>query len=160
MEDIDSLIRKRNYNFKETISRQIKYSAMTIIYHRKNEYQKMYFNSHEGLSKEIESELDQVYKGNKFAFRLFKQIQNIYWVVKNVINDYKKKNELDNRFQSMKIICNNIKEKKHNSHYSNQGYRNYDDYENDYSDYINYTGTYDYNDNGYRKKNFNINNPN
>ena len=47
----------------------------------------------------------------------------------------------------MKIICNNIKEKKHSSHYSNQGYRIYDDYENDYSAYINYTGTYDYNDN-------------
>ena len=155
MEDIDSLIRKRNYNFKDTILRQIKYTAMTIIYHRKNEYQKMYFNNHEGLSKEIENELDQVYKGNKFDFRLFKQMQNIFWVVKNVINDDKKKNELENRFQSMKIICNNIKEKKHSSHYSNQSYRSYDDYENDYSDYINYTGTYDYNDNfdsGYYNK--------
>ena len=48
------------------------------INHRNNFYRKMYFNNHKGLSEEIENELDQVNKGNKFDFRLFKQMQNIY----------------------------------------------------------------------------------
>ena len=51
----------------------------------------MFLNNHEGLNKEKENELDQVYKGNKFDFSLFKQMQNIFWVVKNVINVDKKR---------------------------------------------------------------------
>ena len=144
MGEITSILQKRNYDFKDEILHTIQYTEMTIINHRNNIYRKMYFNNHKGLSEEIENELDQVNKGNKFDFRLFKQMQNIYWVVKNVIDD-KKKAELDNRLENMKIMSKKIKEKRNN--YSRRGYQNYDDYGTDYIDYKNYMGTYDYNDN-------------
>lgn len=92
MGEITSILQKRNYDFKDTILHTIQYTEMTIINHRNNIYRKMYFNNHKGLSEEIENELDQVNKGNKFDFRLFKQMQNIYWVVKNVIDDKKRQN--------------------------------------------------------------------
>ena len=158
MGEINSILRKRNYDFKELIANQIQYTEMTIINYRNSLYRDMYFNNHKGLSDEIEKELDQVNK-NKFDFKLFKQMQNIFWVVKNVI-DEPKKTELDNRLKSMKIISRNIKEKKYgkNNSYSNQGYRNYDDYRDDKIDYRNYSGTYDYNDNFFRNEDSYYNN--
>ena len=143
MGEITYILKKRNYDFKDTIIDQIDYTKMTIINHRNDFYRNKYFNDHKGLSEEIEKELDQVNKGNPFDFRLFKQMQNIYWVVKNVIDD-KKKAELDIRFNNMKIICRKIKEKRPNNY---SKYQSYDDYGNDYTDYKNYSGTYDYNDN-------------
>ena len=138
MVEISSILKKRNYDFKGTLLQKIGYTEMTIINHRNYFYRNKYFNDHKGLSEEIEKELDLVNKGNNFDFRLFKQMQNIFWVVKNVIDD-KKKAELENRFSSMKLICQKIKEKRK--------YQSYDDYGNDYIDYKNYSGTYDYNDN-------------
>ena len=89
MGEITYILKKRNYDFKDTIIDQIDYTKMTIINHRNDFYRNKYFNDHKGLSEEIEKELDQVNKGNPFDFRLFKQMQNIYWVVKNVIDDKK-----------------------------------------------------------------------
>ena len=147
MEELELILKKRNYNeFYDKILNQIKYTLMTIIYHRKTEYRKMYFNNHIGISEEIEIELEQVNKMNNFNFRLFKQMQNIFWVVKNVI-DEQKVNELQTKLDNLKTISKMIKEKKYNNnYYSNQGYINY----NDYSDYKNYTESTDYKSNFYR----------
>jgi hypothetical protein len=148
MNEINSIIVKRKYEFTNLINNRIQYTEMTLINYRKDFYQHMYFNNHKELSDEIEKELDQVHKGNKFDFKLFKQMQNIFWVVKNVIDESKKK-ELENRLKDMKGLSQKIKERRNNN-YSNQGYRNYDDYENNYySDYKNYSGN-DYNDNFFR----------
>ena len=144
MSEITSILKKRIYNFKEEVLYQIQYTEMTIINHRNSFYRNKYFSDHQGLSEEIEKELDQVNKGNTFDFRLFKQMQNIFWVVKNVI-DNKKKDELENRLNTMKSIGRKIKEKRA---YNNYGkYQVYDDYGSDYIDYVNYSNTYDYNDN-------------
>ena len=141
MMEIRDLLRKRNFDFKESILKQITYTEMTIISHKKLYFRDLYFNNHEGLSDEIKNELDQVYKGNKFDFKLFKQMQNIFWVVKNVI-DENKKIELDNRLKNMKNESQKIKEKKFGgSSYLGRGYQS-----NYINDYKNYSG-YDYNDN-------------
>ena len=147
MGDIKDILYKKNYyDFKETVTGQISYTEMTIINHKNSIYRNMYFNNHKELSEEIEKELDLVNKGNKFEFKLFKQLQNIFWVVKNVIDD-KKKMELENRLNILKNICKKMKEK---TRHSNRGYSNYDDYE--YTDYKNYSGTYDYNDNFFNNR--------
>ena len=141
MMEIRDLLKKRNYDFKDSILKQINYTEMTIISHKKLYFRDLYFNNHEGLSDEIKNELDQVYKGNKFDFKLFKQMQNIFWVVKNVI-DENKKIELDNRLKNMKNESQKIKEKKFgSSSYLGRGYQS-----NYINDYKNYSG-YDYNDN-------------
>ena len=146
MMEIRDLSKRRNYEYKEDILKKITYTEMTIINHKKLYFRNLYFNNHIGLSNEIENELDQVYKGNKFDFKLFKQMQNIFWVVKNVIDENKKK-ELDERLKSMKDESHKIKEKKYGgSSYLGRGYQRNDNYINDYNDYKSYSG-YDYNDN-------------
>jgi len=62
MGEIRDLLNKYNYDFKDSIIKQINYTEMTIINHRKLFFRNMYFNNHQGLSSEIETELDQVYK--------------------------------------------------------------------------------------------------
>ena len=146
MGEIRDLLNKYNYDFKDSIIKQINYTEMTIINHRKLFFRNMYFNNHQGLSSEIETELDQVYKGNKFDFRLFKQMQNIFWVVKNVI-DEDKKTTLDNRLKIMKAESLKIKEKKFGGNYLNRGYKRNDNYINDYNDHKGYSIMHDYNDN-------------
>ena len=144
MSEIREILKRRNYDFKETILKQINYTEMTIIYHKKLYFRNLYFNNHKGLSDEIENEIDQVYK-NKFDFRLFKQMQNIFWVVKNVL-DENKKIELDLRLKNMKTESQKIKEKKYGTNsYMPRGYMRNDNYMNDYNDYKGYSG-YDYND--------------
>ena len=144
MSEIREILKRRNYDFKETILKQINYTEMTIIYHKKLYFRNLYFNNHKGLSDEIENEIDQVYK-NKFDFRLFKQMQNIFWVVKNVL-DENKKIELDLRLKNMKTESQKIKEKKYGANtYMPRGYMRNDNYMNDYNDYKGYSG-YDYND--------------
>ena len=146
MAEIRDILRKRNYDFKEAILKKINYTEMTIIYHKKLYFRNLYFNNHKGLSEEIESEIDQVYKTNKFDFKLFKQMQNIFWVVKNVL-DENKKIELDARLKNMKTESQKIKEKKFLTNpFSSRGYGRNDNYMNDYNDYRGYTG-YDYIDN-------------
>lgn len=148
MEYIKDNLSKRNWDFKEEIKGQIKYTEMTIINHKKDIYKSMYFNNSKQLSEEIEKELEQVNKTSKFDFKLFKQLQNIFWVVKNVIDD-KKKKELENKLNYMKILSKKIKEKYRYDSNPRGGYSMYEDYE--YTDYKNYTGNYDYNDNFYSR---------
>ena len=146
MAEIREILRRRNYDFKEQILKQINYTEMTIIYHKKLYFRNLYFNNHKELSDEIEREVDQVYKNNKFDFKLFKQMQNIFWVVKNVL-DENKKIELDTRLKNMKTESQKIKEKKFGINpYMSRGYARNDNYMNDYNDYKSYSD-YDYNDN-------------
>ena len=62
MGEIVSILKKRNYDFKETLLHLIIYTEMTTINHRNNFYRNKYFYDHKGLSEEIENELDQVNK--------------------------------------------------------------------------------------------------
>ena len=145
MMEIKELFKRRNYDFREEILRRITYTEMTIINHRKLYFRNLYFNDHIRLSEEIENDLNQVYKGNKFDLKLFKQMQNIFWVVKNVIEENKKK-ELEDRLKIMKDESYKIKEKKYGGNpYLSRGYQRNDNYINDY-DYKGHSG-YDYNDN-------------
>ena len=143
MNEISNILKKRNYSFRDAVLRQINYTEMTIINYRKLDFRNLFFNNHAKLTEEIEREIDQVYKGNKFDFKLFKQMQNIFWVVKNVLEE-NKKIELENRLKGMKNEREKIKEKRHP--YFGRGYQRNDGYMNDYNDYRNYS-SYIYNDN-------------
>ena len=187
MGEISTILQKKSYDiYYKRLDDTIQYTEMTIINHRNHFYLDMYFNNRKALSEEIERELDQVTKGNKFDFKLFKQMQNIYWVVQNAITDEKKKKELDERFANMKTLCNNIKQKNQKDKKYGIGYQGYSTYYEDYgNEYKSYSGTYDYNDfyrnedyynkqsnnydwgsksysysrgGGYRKNNYSINN--
>ena len=126
MMEIKELFKRRNYDFREEILRRINYTEMTIINHRKLYFRNLYFNDHIRLSEEIENDLNQVYKGNKFDLKLFKQMQNIFWVVKNVIEENKKK-ELEDRLKIMKDESYKIKEKKYGGNpYLSRGYQRND----------------------------------
>ena len=140
MLEIKGLLKKINYEVREFILRKINYTEMTIINYKKLYFRNLYFNNHVELSIEIENDINNVYRGNKFDFKLFKQMQNIFYVVKNVI-DENKKIELDTRLNNMKIESQKIKEKK-----LGRGYQRNDNYISDYADYKNYSG-YDHNDN-------------
>ena len=44
MSEIREILKRRNYDFKETILKQINYTEMTIIYHKKLYFRNLYFN--------------------------------------------------------------------------------------------------------------------
>ena len=170
MKEIEELIKRKNiYINKEEILNRIRYTEMTLIYYRKNYYRSLYFNNTKEIAVELDSELNQVNRMNKFDFRLFKQIQNIFWVVKNVL-DIQKKNELDEKLKHLKDICKEYKKQKtffnennfsHNKNFLNNensnkfygdiGYNNLNNYDNKRNYYHNNRG-------GYRRNNYNINN--
>ena len=104
IEDINSYISSKNYmdfESRNAIIEQIKYTKMTIINHNKKYFRELYFKNPGQLPEIINSELDQVNKNNKFNGKLFKQLQNIFWVVKNAITDNEKKKVLENKLEEM-----------------------------------------------------------
>ena len=151
IDDINSYIGSKNYmdfDSRNSIIEQIKYTKMTIINHNKKYFRELYFKNPGQLPEIINSELDQVNKNNKFNGKLFKQLQNIFWVVKNVISDSEKKTNLENKLDEMK----KLKPKYKKNIYENS-------YEDDSKYY--YHGN---NRSGYNKKNiyknYNLNNKN
>ena len=166
MREIEELIKRKNFFMnKEEILGRIKYTEMTLIYHKKNYYRSLYFNNPKEIAIELDSELNQVNKTNKFDFRLFKQIQNIFWVVKNVL-DVQKRNELDEKLKNLKDISKECKKQKayynenHNKNFvNNENYNNFfgDTGYNNLNNYDNKRNYYHNNRGGYRRNNYNIN---
>lgn len=126
---------------KETILKKIKYTDMTVIYYRKKLFKSLFFGDGFVLGKEIENALDLVSQSGNFDQRLFKQMQNIFYVVQSKIEEGKRK-EIQQRFNEMKVVSQKSKKNKYNY------YEDYDDYA-DYKNYshtenINYHDYYDY----------------
>ena len=142
-----------NTESKDLILKQIKYTEMTVIYYKKKTFKQLYFGDSKLLAKEIEYNLELVNKNGKFDQKLFKQMQNLFYVVQGKIEETKR-NEIQTKMNELKTISIKIKKRRFNS--PNQG-NYYDDY-NDYSDYKNYSNisgkTYDYNDNFYDNDNY------
>ena len=83
-----------NNEEKEKILKSIKYTEMTLIYFYRNKYKNLYFNDNFELAHEIENNLELVLKNGKFDQKLFKQMQNLFYVVQKKIernenNQYK-----------------------------------------------------------------------
>ena len=137
MSKIDSKlnsIKGINNKAKSSILQSIKYTKMVFITHRKDFYKNLYFNKPDEISKEIENELKAVNKNGNFNDKLFKQIQNIFWIVKNKINNKFDKKNLEIKLEKLKNIQYNYD----NYYYSKGKYdKYYNNYYNDYN-YYNY----------------------
>ncbi len=88
----DNLFDRKDLNAddKEKILKSIKYTEMTLIYFYRNKYKNLYFNDSSALAYEIEQNLEQVLKNGKFDQRLFKQMQNLFYVVQKKIEVHKR----------------------------------------------------------------------
>lgn len=140
---------------KELILKQIKYTEMTVIFFKKKYFKSLFFGDGKVLGKEIEHNLELVNKNGKFDQKLFKQLQNLFYVVQGKL-DENKKNELQQKMNEMKSLSIKIKKQRYNNIISNQSTSKYYDDYNDYSDYKNYSNVsgnlFDYNDNFYENE--------
>ena len=140
---------------KELILKQIKYTEMTVIFFKKKYFKSLFFGDGKILGKEIEHNLELVNKNGKFDQKLFKQLQNLFYVVQGKL-DENKKNELQQKMNEMKSLSIKIKKQRYNNIISNPPTSNYYDDYNDYSDYKNYSNVtgnlFDYNDNFYENE--------
>jgi hypothetical protein len=114
---------------------------MTVIYYRKKFFKTLFFGDGSILGAEIEKSLEMVPQNGNFDQKLFKQMQNIFWVVQSKIQE-KYRKEIQQKLTDMKTVSQ--KSKKNRFNY-------YEDYD-DYADYKNYSHTdssnyYDYYDN-------------
>lgn len=92
-----------NLEYKELIIKQIKYTEMTVIDLKKKLFKHLYFGEPKHLALEIEKNLEQVIKNGKFEQRLFKQLQNLFYVVQGRFDDVKKE-ELQHKMNEMKTL--------------------------------------------------------
>ena len=147
----DNVQNLSNFEYKDTILKKIKYTEMTVIYLKKRTFKNLYFGDRRTLGEMIESNLQLVTKGGKFEQKMFKQMQNLFYVVQGRI-DEPKRSELQNKLQDMKTLS--IKYKKQRQNQGNYFEDSYDDY----SDYKNYSNTgnnlYDYNQNFYDNEHY------
>lgn len=97
-----------NFDSKDQIIKQIKYTEMTVIYLKKKTFKNLFFTDGKALAKEIEYNLEQVNKTGKFDQRLFKQMQNLFYVVQGKIEE-KKRSELQQKLNEMKVLSIKIK---------------------------------------------------
>ena len=135
-------IKRLDYETKKYVFDTIKYTELTYITYKKEYYKKLFFNYPNKIIKAIENDLNKVNKYGNFDDDLFQQIQNLYWILKNKIDNENDRNYLDNKIKKMKKFKNNY----------------YDDYNYDYDKYNN-TNYYDkynniYYNNSYQYKNY------
>ena len=155
MKSIYDNVKKLNNNFeyKELILKKIKYTEMTVIFYKKRIFKNLYFGDGRVLGKEIENKLEYVTRGGKFDQIIFKQMQNLFYVVQGRIEESKRV-ELQNKFADMKALS--IKYKKQRANINQGNY--FEDYSNDYSDYKNYSNIgnnlLDYNKYFYDNRNY------
>jgi hypothetical protein len=125
---------------KDLILKKIRYTEMTVIYFKKKLFKNLFFGDGAPLGEEIERCLDCVTSNGSFDQKMFKQMQNVFWVVQNNIEENLRK-KLSQRMAEMKLLS--LRSKKGRYNY-------YEDYD-DYSDYKNFSHTddncYDYYEN-------------
>ena len=156
-----------NLEYKELIIKQIKYTEMTVINLKKKLFKHLYFGEPKHLALEIEKNLEQVIKNGKFEQRLFKQLQNLFYVVQGRFDDTKKE-ELQHKMNEMKSLSIKYR-KQRNVNVSNSGNasgiiggngssnssgNNYYDNDKDFKNYSNVSESLvDYSDNFYENNN-------
>ena len=98
-------IRKKT---KNEIIAQIDFTELTFIKHRKSFYEKLFFkeNNQNDIIKEIENDLQNVIKNEKYDWKLLQQIQNIFWILKNKIENENEKKHLENKIKKIKKKIN------------------------------------------------------
>ena len=109
MKDISSELKsykrkKMNKEIRNEIIAQIDFTELTFIKHRKSSYKKLFFkeNNQNEIIKEIENDLQKVLENEPYDWELFQQIQNIYWILKNKIENESEKKHLENKIKKIK----------------------------------------------------------
>ena len=141
--------KKIDYESKDHIIQRIEYTELTFITHRKKFYKDIFFNNPNKITKEINEELKKVNKNGKFNNELFQQIQNLYWILKNRIEDVEDKKSLEKTIKDLKKI-NYDNNYYYDNYYNNNFYDN-DYYDNNYYYYKNKYYDNNYNNNFYNK---------
>jgi hypothetical protein len=139
--DINELVLMiNNIESKDIILKKIRYTEMTVIYYKKKMFKNLFFGDGNALGQEIERCLDLVTLSGSFDQKLFKQMQNVFYVVQTRIEE-SYRSHIQERFNEMKIIS--VKHKKGR-------YNCYEEFD-DYADYKNFShhdkDTQDYYDN-------------
>ena len=157
MKDINSKLKKNkniDYESKERIIERIKYTELTFIKNNKEYFRNLYFNNPNEIAKEIEYELEKVNKKGYFDAKQFQQIQNIYWILKNRIENVKDKEFIENKIKNIKKTTyydNYYDIYYYDNSYNNNCYNNH--YSNNYY-YKNNSYGYNKNKNYYDNKNY------
>ena len=96
----DKIKNLSGFEYRDLILKKIKYTEMTVINLKKKTFKNLYFGDGRILGEAIENNLQQVTKGGKFDQKIFKQMQNLFYVVQGRI-DEPKRNELQNKFNEI-----------------------------------------------------------
>lgn len=157
--DINELVLMiNNIDSKDIILKKIRYTEMTVIYYKKKMFKNLFFGDGNALGQEIERCLDMVTLSGSFDQKLFKQMQNVFYVMQTRIEESYRAH-IQERFNEMKIISLKHKKGRYNC------YEEFDDY----ADYKNFShhdkDTQDYYDNfnegeNYSYGNYSISNSN
>jgi hypothetical protein len=123
-----------NFNSRGEIIKRVKYTEKSIIFYKKKIYKNLFFTDSDTLGSEIEKCLEAIYQNGVIDHKIFKQMQNIFYVVQNKI-DEPFRETLQNKFNDLKLL--NIKNRKQKFNF----------FQEDYADYKNYNEYKDYNDN-------------
>ncbi|MCQ2816359.1 MAG: hypothetical protein MJ252_03745 [archaeon] len=157
MNEIYDIVQICNLDSRDIILKRIKYTQMTIIFYKKKTFKSYYFETGGvNLARELENGLSMIYKTGKFDHKTFKQLQNLFYVVQNKL-DESKRIEIQMKMNELKPFSIKAKKQKFPSGTSNTSSAFYDEY-NDY-DYRGFTNVnsniYDYNENFFDEGNFN-----
>jgi len=149
-EEISNLLHSANlFKYKEDLLHKIKYAEKSVVYFKKKVFKSLYFSDPAYLCKEIEKSLltiNQSYEySNNFDRKIFKQMQNIFWVLQKKLNE-EQKIFLQKLIDDLKGINFKSRSRRYNSYYDyndSQNYYsfNYYDNSNNYYGYSNYNNT-------------------
>ena len=120
----DKLNNKKNF---QNIIELIYTTEKNIVTYEIDFFEKLFFSNSNEIKNAINKELNKVNKDDYFDTKHFKQIQNIYWILKNKVSDG------DRKIIEDKIY--NLKNQKHYFYNNNSYYYNNKYYKKNYNKY-------------------------
>jgi DNA polymerase sigma len=134
---------------KEDLIQKINTTEKNVVTYKIKFYRDLYFTNSNEIKNSINQELNEVSKNDFFDAKLFKQIQNIFWILKNKMLENDRKYIENKIFKLKKERQDYYNYKNSNNNYNNSYY---------YSNKHYYKNNYYYNNN-YKNsyKNFNFN---
>ena len=133
------IVRLNKGNIQENIIQKINTTEKNVVTYKIQFYRELYFSNSNEIKNSINQELNEVYKNDFFDAKLFKQMQNIFWILKN------KMLEKDRKYIENKIL--KLKKEK-------QDYYNYKNFNNKYNKSCYYSNKHYYKSNHYYNNNY------
>jgi len=146
-EDLTNLIHSNTLlKNKDDLLHKIQYAEKSIVYFKKKTFKNVYFSDTSNLYKEIEKSLNSISQSyeytNNFDRKIFKQMQNIFWVLQKKLTE-DQKNIIQSLIDDIKNINIKSRTKRYNSYYDYNESETYyssshNNYSNNYYKYSNY----------------------